>query len=378
MVYNVSLSAGDTVVYDSNTPGGYTFQQHLTNATSINKIKQGDWDFVVLQEQSQLPSFPLTQVEVQCFPYAKQLNDSILTYNSCAETVFYMTWGRKNGDAGNCGSFPPLCTYEGMDSLLHLRYMMMADSNAAIVSPVGAVWHYVRNNFPSIELYQTDESHPSLAGSYIAACTFYTILFRKSPLNISNDYGLSAGDALSIKNAVKTVVYDSLSNWHIGEYDLSADFSYNTPSMFDYAFTNQSNNATGYFWDFGDGFTSTLENPTHTYTSIGQFTVSLISNNGCASDTSLIQISIHPGGIKENTTIQNIQVYPNPAKKQLTIEGDEIQTAEIFNLLGKAFYVKSQRAESKIILNIEDIPQGVYFIKISTNKNTTTKRIVKN
>ena len=134
---NAALSAGDTLIVDKNTPGGYTLEGHSTNTTSLNKIMQGDWDFVVLQEQSQRPSFPISQVQQDVFPYANQLDSIINAYNSCAETVFYMTWGRKNGDANNCQFWPPVCTYEGMDSLLNLRYMMMADMNDAIASPVG-------------------------------------------------------------------------------------------------------------------------------------------------------------------------------------------------------------------------------------------------
>ena len=50
-----------------------------------------------------------------------------------------MTWGRENGDQSNCQSWPPVCTYEGMDDLLRERYMIMANDNNALVAPVGAV-----------------------------------------------------------------------------------------------------------------------------------------------------------------------------------------------------------------------------------------------
>jgi gliding motility-associated-like protein len=106
-----------------------------------------------------------------------------------------------------------------MDDLTRERYMYMANANSAMVSPVGAVWRYIRKNYPSIGLYDPDGSHPSAAGSYAAACTFYTTIFRKDPRLVTYNYTLSSSDADEIKNAAKLVVLDSLSTWHIGQYD---------------------------------------------------------------------------------------------------------------------------------------------------------------
>jgi Secretion system C-terminal sorting domain len=211
----VAANMQDTLVFDSNTPGGYKFSDHNADPTSLAKIAQSGWDYVVLQEQSQLPAFPITQVQTQCFPYAQALNDHVKNANPAAQTVFYMTWGRKNGDAGNCANFAPMCTYNGMDSLLRLRYKTMAADNEALVSPVGAVWRHIRQNFATIELYQSDESHPSLAGSYAGACTFYTVFFRKNPESITYDAGLSPTDAANIRTSVKTIVFDHLVEWNI-------------------------------------------------------------------------------------------------------------------------------------------------------------------
>ena len=211
LISNLASSTGDTLVFASHTPGGCTFQQHLSGALSL--IRQGGWDYVVLQEQSQLPSFPYSQFMSESYPFAKALCDSIRAYNPNAEIVFYMTWGRKNGDQQNCSIYPPLCTYEGMDSLLFARYMMMAENNRTLVSPVGYVWHYIRDHYSDIELYQSDESHPSLAGSYAAACTFYATLFRKAPVAISTDEGIGDDQADRIRRAVSELVYDSLARW---------------------------------------------------------------------------------------------------------------------------------------------------------------------
>ncbi|HNP98423.1 MAG TPA: PKD domain-containing protein [Bacteroidia bacterium] len=274
LVANMAANTGDSVYYDSHTPGGFTLQQHLNDSTSINKIKAGGWDYIVLQEQSQLPSFPdydgLSAI---------QLAYLINLYNPCARILFYMTWGRKNGDASNCAVYPPVCTYEGMDSLIYRSYMQMTASDYAEVSPVGRVWKYIRQNYPAIELYATDESHPSAAGSYAAACSFYCQLFKKDPVLLSYDFSLSSQEALDIRTAASRVVFDSLSSWDfIRRSAPVCNWNYiigtGTNELIPLNFTTEDIDF--YYWDFGDGTNSTLKSPgSHFYTQDGTYTVSL-------------------------------------------------------------------------------------------------------
>jgi gliding motility-associated-like protein len=220
MVSSIASSMGDNVITDQSTISNYSLMQHSSEPATLALIRQGGWDFVVLQEYSQYPSELISFVQQNVYPYATYLDNQINTYNSGAETVFYMTWGRRDGDDARCPVLPQVCTYIGMDNLTRQRYMFMAQANHAIVSPVGAVWRYLRQNNPSIELYIADKSHPSVAGSYAAACSFYTAIYRKDPRAITYNSTLSQSDAAAIRNAAKLVVYDSLLTWHIGEYDL--------------------------------------------------------------------------------------------------------------------------------------------------------------
>ena len=87
----------------------------------------------------------------------------------------------------------------------------------------------------------------------------------------------------------------------------TTNFTSSTTSSCQYpltvTFANSSSNALTYLWDFGDGTTSTLENPTHTYTSPGSFTVKLTStnSNGCAETLSMPEfISITPPAVSIN------------------------------------------------------------------------------
>lgn len=376
IVANIATSMEDTLLWERNTPGGYTLEGHSTNSTSLTMIAEGNWDYVVLQEQSQRPSFPLPQVMIEVFPYARFLDSLINIHNPCAETMFYMTWGRKNGDAGNCPTWPPVCTYQGMDSLLHLRYMMMADSNDAVVSAVGAVWRYIRYYYPGIELYSSDESHPSEAGSYAAACCFYTAMFRDDPLLISYDYTLSPTDADDIKTAVRHVIYDTLMHWHIGEYDLSSDFNFELISGQTYQFFNLSKNATGQLWDFDPG-TSHISNPVHIFTDPGTYAVKLYSFNHCDTVISTENIIILPTQVDEPKAAEKITIYPNPAHDKVFLEPAPRTdySYQVYNSIGNIVLEGRESMSNEI--DISYLNTGMYYLKIIVGKDVVIRKFLK-
>ncbi len=377
LIAQVAESAGDTLIFDSNTPGGYTLQGHISNSSSLNKIAQGGWDFVVLQEQSQRPSFPLFQVQQEVFPYAKKLDSAIHHYNPCGESMFYMTWGRENGDASNCPNWPPVCTYEGMDSLLHLRYMMMADSNDAVVAPVGALWHYIRDHYPDIDLYSSDGSHPSQAGSYAAACAFYATIFRKDPMLISTDYNLDAAIADEIRTAAKTVVYDSLEKWFVGVYDVSADFDYSIISGFEYQFSNLSQNASTWLWTI-DGNSFTTENPVYTFSSSGIYMVELMATDHCDTAFFKDSVIIDPVGVNEQF-LTKVRIFPNPAGDYLEISGlpRASVSVEMYDVKGKLLY-RNKVNRQNYRIDVSGFKKGVYILRIGSGEGRKQIRFVKN
>ncbi len=369
LLSNLALSLGDTVIHASSTPGGMQFVQHVSNNTTLNGIRQGNWDVVVLQEQSQKPSFSDAQVATDVYPYAAQLSDSIKKYNPCAETAFFMTWGRKNGDAQNCAFLPALCTFDGMNARLRRAYLRMAVDNEGIAAPVGAVWKAVRDSFPTLELYRADESHPSVAGSYLIACTFYASFFRKAVTGASYRGSLSALDAQRIQQLVDMVVLDSLPNWHIGSQDVQASFAavINGSSV---SFSNNSQQATHMLWRFGDvSPLDTTSNPTHSYNNSGTYTVTLIASDSCGnSDTSSQSITI---ATVINTTLLEkepitVKLYPNPSQGQFTIHCETgIRELRIINMLGQnLLYLENLGKEAHHIkLDGADF-QGIHYVLI--------------
>lgn len=277
LVHDVALSAGDTLIFDSHSPGGFRLIDHSTDVTTQSKIASGNWDYVVIQGQSQEP---ITQ-NSNFMSGAAALRNQIKQADSCAIVMPYMTWGRKNGDASNCASFPVMCTYQGMDTTIRNKYLNLTDKANGEVSPVSVVWSYIRQNHPGIELYQPDESHPSPSGSYAAACCFYAAIFKKDPTMITYDFGLNAAEASIIRSAAKLKVYDTLSFWDFKKPP-TANFRFTKgPGVHEMKFTpvNPDGVHQFYHWDFGDGTTSNIQSPTHTYLANGTYTVELSTSN---------------------------------------------------------------------------------------------------
>ena len=219
LIQNIALANGDTLVYDSNCPGGQTFNGHFNDATSISKINAQAWNCVILQAQSQEPSFSPGQVAAQTLPYAIKLDSVIKHNNACTETVFYETWGRKFGDASNCASYAPVCTYLGMQNRLRASYKLFADTTHGIMSPAGEAWRKSIALNPNLELYSSDQSHPSLEGSYLTACVFYEVLFHHSVLSNTYTAGISTNTTVTfLQQIAHDVVNDSLLTWNIGKY----------------------------------------------------------------------------------------------------------------------------------------------------------------
>ncbi len=362
LIAQIALSKGDTLVHDQNTPGGYTFQGHSIDATSLSKINARSWDYVVLQEQSQMPAFPPSQVATDVYPYADSLNKYIKRNDSCTNTLFFMTWGRQNGDASNCASYPPICTYEGMQASLRQSYMTMTQTLNAVVAPVGVVWKKVRNQGDSILLYNADESHPSLAGSYLAACTFYATMFHKSPIGSSYYAGLNPATALHLQQYAAQVVFDSLALWQIDTLTAHAAFSMNA-NQNNVTITNTSLNADAYYWDFGDGQTYSGNTTSHTYATTGTFTVKLVAYRGCTSSTVSHTIGITSVGI-ENAVYapMSLMQYPSPANDFIIFGTSEIKKSFIYTLYNiEGLEVMQGRSVLGNEISVGMLPNGMFY-----------------
>lgn len=176
LVENIACSLGYKIEHDSYTPGGASFGNHVNDPVALSKINSEKWDFVVLQNQSQIPAFK-NEIKNKSLPDAQMLVRQIKENNAESKIIYFATWGRKNGDQQNCAYYQPLCTFEGHTVALKEGYDVYQSSTGGLIAPVGSYWQFIVQDskinrpFEADDLWSKDGNHPSLIGSYLAAAT---------------------------------------------------------------------------------------------------------------------------------------------------------------------------------------------------------------
>lgn len=253
----------------------------------------------------------------------------------------------------------------------------MADDNDATVSPVGAVRRQIRLQHPEIELYDADESHPTLAGTYVSAATFYTVVYRNDPTLITyNTSILTATVANQIKAIVKEVVFDNLSEWNVGAHDPAATFTFAATGN-TYTFTNTSVNADSYEWNFGDGTaTSTEPNPVHEFAGEGPYNVTLTATN-CSRQSQVTQQIVLLSTAQHS--VNRLTAYPNPSNTQWNISSTNaiIDSIVVTDMTGKTVMTVSPE-NNAAILDATHLSSGIYSAKIHAANAVETVKLVKN
>ena len=135
------------------------------------------FDGVIMMDCSQCPIHP--QLEGAFHASVKKDAEIVAKYG--AQPILFMSWAYKDKPE--------------MTAQLAEQYTLAGNANNALVIPAGLAFAKAMAKRPSLELYQPDLRHPTLAGTYLAACTSYAAIQKKSPVGIKYTAGLDAETA---------------------------------------------------------------------------------------------------------------------------------------------------------------------------------------
>lgn len=195
---DLSAAGGHAVVTATAAQGGWTLAQHAESAETLNLLKSHPWDRVILQEQSVIPAIADRRTQ-RSIPAATTLATAIRAAGG--QPLLFMTWGRQQGlpEAG-------FADYATMQQALATGYEDIARQIQAPVAPVGLAWEHALAADPSLDLWNSDGSHPSLAGSYLAACVFYRVIHQASPVGLTYPEPLSTETATLLQQVAEQTV----------------------------------------------------------------------------------------------------------------------------------------------------------------------------
>ncbi len=181
-------SGEDTVFYAGNmgrSGYGLWFHEHTGEAEAI--LLSNEWDYVVLQG--------INFAEPEKYLYAMYFDS--LSKSIDAKTIFFLRW-----------------THEGESDYqieYNAAFKEIAELLNSEVVPVGPAWQNVLKENPNIGLYLPDKSHPTELGTYLAACTFYSYFYNKSPEGLP--YGFNTSAEQEEIDLIQRVVWETIQNY---------------------------------------------------------------------------------------------------------------------------------------------------------------------
>lgn len=140
-------------------------------------------------------------------------------------------------------------------------------------------------------------------------------------------------------------------------------------------FINNSSGSSSYLWDFGNGMTSTDQNPYCIYNIAGDYTISLVGYNSlCKNDTLIKNNYIHilNGTGLNKSNEEELPIYPNPFNDNLVIHENDLENIRLIDMSGKVLLTKVDfnRQSESYHLNTSKLCEGSYFIELTYSDNS--------
>jgi PKD repeat protein len=147
-------------------------------------------------------------------------------------------------------------------------------------------------------------------------------------------------------------------------------------------FTDLSQGAGTWAWDFGDGNISTLQNPTHTYDSAGTYVVTLLINGACSYvDTVEAFLTAEETGISPLASNLSLSLSPNPAREEVMLSLSrpvrEALRLSLYDAQGRLVQGTTLPAgQTQHRLDLQALSAGVYSLRVQSRQGQETLRLM--
>lgn len=212
-------SAGKSIFVDEVILFGRSLDYIAVQALTAEKVNSRSWDYVVLQASGFITAYPETHGEI--YPaYGTRtfeepfidLKNMVMSNAACSRIIFFMPWGWEDGITWLEGQTD---TFEDMQQHIYNNSINFCNQQNFLNAPIGWAWYLVMQEREEIDLFMPDMTHATYAGSYLAACVIFNVVFRESLNDNLFNFNLDPEDAMYLRNKSSTLVLDNLDLWNI-------------------------------------------------------------------------------------------------------------------------------------------------------------------
>jgi len=189
VVQALARSIGKTLDVAVVAQGGANLEDQWNRGEALRKIKEGGWNFVVLQQG---PS-TLPENRENMRDYTKRFAEPI--QKAGGRAALYMVW-------------PSADRIDYFDEV-RTSYELAAQDVGGMLIPAGEAWRAVWRRDPKIPLYKRDGVHPTPAGSLTVALSVFGMLYSRSPVGLPARVRLRSGAFTQVAPELATLLQES-------------------------------------------------------------------------------------------------------------------------------------------------------------------------
>jgi hypothetical protein len=361
----MASSAGISVFIDENTQAGMAVADeqitgHINDPVSQAKITSQQWDFIVVQDNQGDYVSNIGTIPAACGNANVTLYNQIKANNACTRIIYFAGWGPVGGVTTGDNTVNCINRIHG-----NMNYLNDHIGNE-IVTPIGKSWITSLGQLPSVNLYYSDDVHPSLEGSYLAAATIYTTIFKRDPTPLTYTGGVSSSTAL----AMRTIAYNTVTN--------SSNLTATNLDSYSPVITQNGNvlsipnSYSSYQWYKGNVPVGTNSN-SYTVSQSGEYKVVVTNSSGCAFSSFVKTVTL-----TENEVIhfneQTISLN-SLGENKFSVNSDQVVYITVYDNTGKLVY-KSDSNTGDYYIDLSSFNKGLYIFQIMCNNMPYSRKVI--
>ena len=361
----LASSAGISVFVDENTQAGMAVANesiigHASDATSQAKIVSQDWDYIVVQDNQGNYVNSVGYLPSACGNANVTLYNQIKANNPCTRIIYLAEWGPVGGVFS--GDNTVNCINRIHGNMLYLN----DNIGNEIVSPVGKSWITSFTSLPSVNLYYSDNVHPSLEGCYLTAATVFTTIFKYNPTTLTYTGGVSSSTA----STMRSIAYSTVTN---PSYLTATDLSMYTPTI---SVSGNVLTASGTYSDYQWYFNGSpvgINSNTYTATASGMYQVEVTNASGCLMRSFTKDVTLVTTGIAESnlTEFELVSLTNNT----FDLISKENGVVTIYDMQGKLL-LSIEKADEHVLIDFSNNSEGIYLVTLINNNTKVCRKIM--